>query len=293
MESVPTVTREPTRIMLLAGVAVAACLAAAGGFFFFSNVPNPGAAREQILSSSPKMVRADIDRIIAERNAFAPKPKTNIATSESVSGATAPPPAEVADDVVPAPSVEPVLLNEGDDLFRRGLYPEAIAFWRESASAGDRWSAYRLGVEYLDGKSNVVARDVAEGAKWIRISAELNEPRAQFELASLFEVGAGVPVDIDSAAKWYLKAAERGHPQGQYNIATMLETGEGVSQDKIEALKFYILAAKGGFLGVPVDVNQPEESSALSIRDLLKSQLAPSDVQEAERRASEFQPLRD
>jgi tetratricopeptide (TPR) repeat protein len=286
----PAHMKVPSRLMLIAGLAIAACLALAGGFYFFSNVPNPGAAREQITASAPQIERADIDRIIAERNAFAPRPSSGAQVTAAVPGAIESPSQKLSGGAtIPSGSMD----NEGDDLFKRGLYPEAIAYWRQAADRGDRWSAYRLGVEYLDGKPNVVSKDIGEGAKWIRVAAELNEPSAQFELANLYEYGIGVSVSLEEAARWYLKAAERGHVQGQYNVATMLESGDGIPQDKIEALKYYTLAAAGGFSGIPVNSEGELDSSGSDARENLRASLTSDVIAEAERRAEAFVPLRD
>lgn len=183
--------------------------------------------------------------------------------------------------------------DEGERLFRAGLYPEALAHWRKSAVAGDRWAAYRLGVELLDGKPGVVKRDVVEGAKFMLQSAKSNEPRAQFEMGTLYEYGTGVPADLATASEWYRRAAERGYPQAQYNYATMLENGDGVLEDKVEALKFYTLAAEQGFGSIPVDEMGRVSESAVSALDRLRVALPAADVREAEARAAAFKPIED
>ena len=58
-----------------------------------------------------------------------------------------------------APTPASPARSEGEDLYRRGLYAEAIAWWTEQAAKGDVESARRLGVEYMDGKGGVVERD--------------------------------------------------------------------------------------------------------------------------------------
>lgn len=333
----PVAMKDPTRALLLSGVAVAALLAVVSGFMFFANVPEPGAAREQILATAPMMDRDDIEKLIAERNALAPRPSAvaeaeasddapsahmrldgpplpamTRAASEAVDGALAKPAPDMEMrvgssaglmgrmedsatrlEVFAANTAALMSPAAGDDLFRRGLYPEALEAWRVAAEAGDRVAAYRLGVEYLDGKPNVVARDYAEGAKWIRMAAVANEPRAQFEMGSLYEYGNGVRASVAEAAQWYLRAAERNHPQGQYNIATMLETGEGIAQDRIEALKFYTLAAHQGFRGIPMDDQGRVDPAAPDPLLNLRQSMPVSDVEEAEKRAAAFQPIMD
>jgi len=306
--------KDPSRTLLFSGVAVAAVLAAVGAFLFFANVPAPGAAREQILAAAPKLERADIERIVAARNAFAPRP-SQVARSElaedairprrdaKVAGTLAVP---VADAASASPSMAELAAppptaalgaaepqgNEGDTLFREGRFAEALSYWEGQAERGDRWSAYRLGVEYLDGKPNVVRRNIAEGMRWIRMAAEENEPRAQFELGSLYELGTGLDVNMAAAANWYLKAAERGHANGQYNIATMLEAGDGIAKDPVEALKFYTLAARQGFTTGPADTGGRARDLASALVDL-RSRLSADEVREAERRAALFEPIED
>ncbi|MFO1236559.1 MAG: hypothetical protein U1F24_06005 [Alphaproteobacteria bacterium] len=143
------------------------------------------------------MQRADISRIIAERNAFAPRPSsiTRAETAFSkaadeglVSGISEDRPAapdardlsalEAEAPMAAVAAATEARLPQGDDLFQRGLYPEALATWRAAAEQGDRWAAYRLGIEYLDSKPNVVKRDLAEAVKWIRQAAEAKANRA-------------------------------------------------------------------------------------------------------------------
>jgi TPR repeat protein len=319
--SMPEDFRDPQRTLLFSGVAAAAVLAAVGAFLFFANVPAPGAAvsssgaaREQILAASPKMDRADIDRIVAARNAFAPRP-SQVAKAELAEDAIRPrrdasgtltvsasdaTPEAAAPSAVEMAAVEPRAVlraiepqgNQGDILFQEGNFAAAISYWQGEAQRGDRWSAYRLGVEYLDGKPNVVKRDVTAGTRWIRFAAEHNEPRAQFELGTLYEAGTIMKTDLAAAAGWYLKAAERGHVNGQYNIATMLEAGDGIARDAVEALKFYTLAARQGFITGPVESGGRARDLPSALMNL-RSRLSADEVQEAERRAAAFKPIED
>lgn len=329
--------RDPSRTLLFGGVAFAAALAGAGFYLFFANVPERGAATQQVVAATPqKIERADIERMKQERNAFAPRPgereilsakielaarargeypapaargemasadAREVVTADEAAVPAAPPAATTApatedeaytaiqNRVAMAEAAEPK--EEGERLFRNGLYPEALAYWRQKAEAGDRWAAYRLGVELLDGKPGVVTRDVVEGAKFMLQSAKANEPRAQFEMGTLYEYGTGVPADLATASEWYRKAAERGHPQAQYNYATMLETGDGVLEDRVEALKFYTLAAEQGFLSPPVDEMGRVDESATTALDRLRVSLSASEVREAEKRAADFKAIED
>jgi len=175
--------------------------------------------------------------------------------------------------------------------YRMGRYDEALAKWRAAAESGDRAAAYRLGVEYMDGKPLVVKRDFAEARKWFEQAAQAGDPRAQFDLGTLHEFGYGVEASLEQAARWYKASAEGGHPQGQYNTGTMYEAGEGgFAKDPVEALKWYMLAAAQGFRIPKVNRMGRVDSEAPDVAEQLRASLPPEQVAEAERRASAFVP---
>ena len=56
--------------------------------------------------------------------------------------------------------------REGLDIYQRGLYLEAIEYWKKAAAAGDAGSAYRLSEEYFDAK--IVKRDLKLALKYLK-----------------------------------------------------------------------------------------------------------------------------
>lgn len=141
--------------------------------------------------------------------------------------------------------------TEGEDLYRRGYYSEAIALWTEQAAKGDAGAARHLGVEYMDGKANVVQRDYERARAYHLQAAQAGDARSMFDLGTIFEHGLGVTADLIEAARWYEWSAKYGLAQGQYNLATMLETGDAGRKDETEAYKYYLLAAAQGMGGLP------------------------------------------
>ena len=129
--------------------------------------------------------------------------------------------------------------REGLDIYQRGLYLEAIEYWKKAAAAGDAGSAYRLSEEYFDAK--IVKRDLKVALQYLQQAAKGNDARAITDLASFYDYGTGVAKDRKKAAKLYLRAAKMGMP------AAMLETGDGIQMDKVEAYKFYLLSRDQGF----------------------------------------------
>ena len=77
--------------------------------------------------------------------------------------------------------------REGLDIYQRGLYLEAIEYWKKSAAAGDSGSAYRLSEEYFDAK--IVKRDLKVAFQYLQQAAKGNDARAITDLASFYDYG--------------------------------------------------------------------------------------------------------
>jgi hypothetical protein len=182
-------------------------------------------------------------------------------------------------------------LDEGEDLYRRGLYEEAMAWWHERVEEGDANAAFRLGVEYLDAK--VVPRDIARAVRFQRLAAELGDRRAMFELGTFYEHGVGLPRSLEEAARWYLASAERGYAVAQHNIATMFETGVGVEKDLRRAYMFYSLAQAQGFTGVGEAGDEDDPSyTYIDPTEPLALAMTEEEIAQAERMFREFRPVR-
>ena len=180
----------------------------------------------------------------------------------------------------------------GQEHYSQGRYPEAITLWTAAAASGDVVAAHRLGVEYMDGKPEVVARDYAKALKYHLQAAAGGDALSMFDVGSIYEYGYGVARDIAQAATWYGYSANYGLAQGQHNYATMLEVGEGIARDEVEAYKFFILAGRGGFTGVPynnrslrIDQNAPLPTQ------LLEQRLSPQQQADGRARANSFKRM--
>ena len=179
--------------------------------------------------------------------------------------------------------------DAGEQHYIHGRYPEAIAYWTDAAAKGNAYAAHRLGVEYMDGKPGVVARDYSKSRDYHTQAARLGFALSMFDLGSINEYGFGVEKSLTVAAKWYGHAANYGLAQGQYNFATMLESGDGVPKDEVEALKFFILGARGGFSGVPFNSqNNKIDQAAATPAEALQQRLTKEQVAEGHARADQF-----
>ena len=131
------------------------------------------------------------------------------------------------------------------DLFRASVFAVALAvsgfsltaFGVGSAHAQDfdaGWQAYRSG-DYT-----------AAAAIWQPL-AESGDPRAQYNLGSLYYDGQGVAQNQDLAIKWWSEAAGQGVIEAQHNLGLVYFSGTGAEKD-IEKARFWIeRAAIAGF----------------------------------------------
>jgi hypothetical protein len=194
-------------------------------------------------------------------------------------------PAAFAADQPPPPR------SEGEQMYRQGQYPEAMAWWTERAAQGDIESARRLGIEYMDGKWGVVQRDFAKARQYHMQAAMGGERRSMMDLGTIHENGMGVPQDLAEAARWFEWSAKYGFAPAQNNIATLLETGEGGRKDEIEAYKYYILAALDAAKTLKLEKPNLDAPPADSAMGMLARKLTPAQRNEAKDRAKKFVPL--
>ncbi|MGD9728509.1 MAG: tetratricopeptide repeat protein [Nitrospiraceae bacterium] len=78
--------------------------------------------------------------------------------------------------------------------------------------------------------------------------------RAQFYLGVMYDLGQGVPQDLQQAVRWYTKAAEAGHTTAQLNLGVMYANGQGVPQDYRQAMHWYTKAAGEGHAGAQLNL---------------------------------------
>src|SRR5436305_368449 len=80
-----------------------------------------------------------------------------------------------------------------------------------------------------------VMKNLSEGARWLRASAEQGHITAQFHLGIACAEGKGVPRNFAQASKWFGKAANAGLAKAQTSLALLYANGEGVPQDYAQA----------------------------------------------------------
>ena len=107
---------------------------------------------------------------------------------------------------------------------------------------------------------------------------------AQNNLGDQYEHGKYLPVSNEFAVYWYTRAAERGEPTAYLSLATLF-TSKAVNDDMlIEAAKYALLAIEA----LPKGWNL---QTAENCFEQLKEKLTEIEIEEAKRRAKDWNPL--
>jgi len=80
--------------------------------------------------------------------------------------------------------------------------------------------------------------------------ANQDDANSQFNLALMYENGAGTPMNTKQAAYWYTKAAEQGHVEAQYKLGSLYQFSgdDEFPQDYKLAFFWYTKAAEQGHI---------------------------------------------
>ena len=169
--------------------------------------------------------------------------------------------------------------------------------------------------QFQKGLAQLQSGQMEEGARLIRLSANRNQPAAQYRLAKLYETGTGLAKDeitarelieraaiggnriamhdlgnyhaygqgglqqnIGAALDWFTKAAERGVVDSQFNVAFLREGNEGIPADIETAYFWYLIAARQGDQGAPDRIA------------VLETQIDAAAQAEIKARANSFKP---
>jgi TPR repeat protein len=96
----------------------------------------------------------------------------------------------------------------GEALAEKKDFAGAMRNYRIAADQGHLESQNDVGMFYVMGMG--VAKNVAEGEKWLRKAANAGHPTAQRNMGFLYMEGMGVPKDRAKAIAWFRKAAAQG-----------------------------------------------------------------------------------
>lgn len=162
-------------------------------------------------------------------------------------------------------------------------HAEAIDWLRKAAEQGYASAQARLGELYYQG--DFVPQDYAEAANWNRKAAEQGSMTAQLNLGTALALGEGVSKNPEDAALWLKRASEQGNATAQYAIGGLFSAGNGVPQDYLESYVWLSLAYSRFGTDTQKQIDELRKSVA--------GHLTPAQIDEAQRRVSEWKPTID
>ena len=109
--------------------------------------------------------------------------------------------------------------------------------------------------------------------------AEKGDMESQFDLATMYDTGKGVPVDPAMSFVWYERAAKQGQKAAQFNLGVMFEDAIGVPKDLVQAYLYYSLAVNGG---------PPYAARNLS---QVRGDMTPEQIAKAQQLVLDFKPV--
>lgn len=113
------------------------------------------------------------------------------------------------------------------------------------ANASNAELLFLLGRAYQNGWGGRTP-DPAKAYNHFRRAAELNDPRAQWQLGMALIDGEGIASNLPEAYRWVRRSGEAGYILGQVSTAVMLAIGQGVAENDVEARQWYAKAADQG-----------------------------------------------
>jgi TPR repeat protein/serine/threonine protein kinase len=106
------------------------------------------------------------------------------------------------------------------------------------------YARYILGVCYSEGLG--CKKDIREGLRWYRLSAEQGYSAAQAYMGFAYYSGMGVVQNLQEAVRWYSLSADQGYAAAQCNLGLCYEHGYGAVKNPDNAVKWYKAGAEQG-----------------------------------------------
>lgn len=122
-------------------------------------------------------------------------------------------------------------------------FGQALPYFAKAADAGVSDAQYAMA--QLFGYGRGVARpDLARARSYLAAAARNGNVTAQIELGIWMINGKGGAKNVSDGAGWLRRAAVRGNPIAMNRVAHLYKDGIGVGADKVEAGKWSVLAKR-------------------------------------------------
>jgi hypothetical protein len=142
----------------------------------------------------------------------------------------------------------------------------------EAAQHGNPIAQLVIGDAYLDGVG--IAKDPAEGMRWLLKAAEAGVIEAELKVANLYYKGKDVPQNVGEAIRWYEKVERRGgglSSSAEDSLGFIYMQGVGAPKDEVAAARWYRKAVDHGSLNAALQLAQIYEHPVQGEPDLVQS----------------------
>ncbi len=138
-------------------------------------------------------------------------------------------------------------IQDAHKLYNEQKYEEAFVAYERLAHEGNADAQTSLGYMYQTGQA--VPKNEAKAIEWYEKAIEQEQPYALFNMALMYANSSElIEQDIEKAHELFLRAAVAGVDLAQYEVALMFEQGAGCTQNYSEAAFWYEEAAKRGHM---------------------------------------------
>ena len=124
---------------------------------------------------------------------------------------------------------------------------ESVAILKKYANLDEPRAQFNLALCYHFGYG--IKQNYQVAASWFNKSAKLGFAPSMYQLGEKYEEGYGCTVDMTEAAKWYRKAANLGMPEAQFRLGLCYINGTGVVGNRQKGIDFIKKAAEQNLTG--------------------------------------------
>jgi len=138
--------------------------------------------------------------------------------------------------------------------YEKGGYISALNTFYLLAKKGDPKAQYNVALIYEHGKG--VKPNIAEAMRWYEKAAKQGNAKAQYNLASIYhrKGDKGESHAYEKAKYWYEKAVKNKIKEAYNNLASLYMEGKGVKVDKQKAFTLFRQGAREGDSAAQVNV---------------------------------------
>jgi TPR repeat protein len=155
------------------------------------------------------------------------------------------------------------------------------------ANKKDLTAQFELASRFNYGRG--LPKNTSEALRWLRRAALAGQEDAARLLAVKLYNGHDVLPDFGEAMKWASMLADKGDIPAQIMLANMYANGEGSNRDLVQAYKWYAIAAVGEKReGIKEEPKPEQVQSAADNRDKLAGLLTDEQEAQAQQMASDW-----